>query len=225
MKFIKLFLFFTLFILTANLASAQYKSNFYVEGELLVKFKNGTASEFARTVNDQIGASVLEEFPDLKWQRIKLPEGLSIREATAHYENLAEVEYVQPNYYYRLLITPNDPQFPNNLYGLGKISAPSAWDLSTGSSNIVVADIDTGMRYTHEDLAANAWTNPSEAAGTTGVDDLTTITTALLTIFTAGIFSTTMPIRWTTRPASADTERTLPERSARSATTRKAWSA
>ncbi len=171
MKFIKLFLFFTLFTLTANTAFAQYKSNFYVEGELLVKFKNGTASQLARMANNQIGASVLEEFPDLKWQRVKLPENLSVRDAIAHYENLAEVEYVQPNFYYSLLATPNDPQFPANLYGLGKISAPSAWDLSTGSSNIVVADIDTGMRYTHEDLAANAWTNPGEIAGNNIDDD------------------------------------------------------
>ncbi|CAN5755481.1 S8 family serine peptidase [soil metagenome] len=172
MQFIKLFLFSALFALMVNTAFAQYKSNFYAEGELLVKFKNGTASQFARSANDQIGASVLEEFPDLKWQRVKLPAGLSVREAMAQYENLAEVEYVQPNFYYHLLATPNDPQYTNSaMYGLGKISAPQAWDLSTGSSNIVVADIDTGMRYTHEDLAANAWTNPGEIAGNNVDDD------------------------------------------------------
>ena len=42
--------------------------------------------------------------------------------------------------------------------------------MSTGSSSIVVADIDTGMRYTHEDLAANAWKNSGEITGN-GVDD------------------------------------------------------
>ena len=56
------------------------------------------------------------------------------------------------------------------MYGMGKISAPAAWDLSTGSSTVVVADIDTGMRYTHQDLASNAWINPARH-GTTGVDD------------------------------------------------------
>ena len=163
MKSIRSLLFLTVFVLTTNAAFAQYKSNFYVEGEVLVKFKNGTASQFARSANIQIGASVLEEFTDLKWQRVKLPAGLSVRDAITRYENFAEVEYVQPNFYYHLLATPNDSQYTNSaMYGLGKIGAPSAWDLSTGSSDIVVADIDTGMRYTHEDLAANAWKNTGE---------------------------------------------------------------
>src|SRR5690606_21994759 len=68
-------------------------------------------------------------------------------------------------------VTPNDPRFPDaGMYGLSKIGAPAAWDISTGSRDVVVANIDTGMRLTHEDLAANIWTNPGEIAGN-GVDD------------------------------------------------------
>jgi len=84
---------------------------------------------------------------------------------------MPDVEYAQPNFYYHLLATPNDPSFSSSgMYGLTKIGAPSAWDLSTGSSSVVVADIDTGMRYTHQDLAANAWINTGEIPGN-GVDD------------------------------------------------------
>ena len=75
---------------------------------------------------------------------------------------------------------PNDPSF-TRLYGLNNvgqtggtadadIDAPEAWDVTTGSSSIVVGVIDTGIDYTHPDLAANVWTNPGEVAGN-GVDD------------------------------------------------------
>lgn len=157
------------FFFGAHSAFAQYNSKLYADGELLVKFKNGTASAAAVEATANLGATVLEEFPDLGWQRVKLPGNLTNEAATANYADLAEVETVQPNYYYHLLATPNDTRF-SEMYGLQKISAPNAWDLSTGSAATIVADIDTGLRYTHEDLAANVWHNPGEIPGN-GVDD------------------------------------------------------
>lgn len=64
---------------------------------------------------------------------------------------------------------PSDPLY-NQLWGMSMIDAPEAWSLSTGSSSVVVAVIDTGVDYTHVDLAANMWTNPGEIAGN-GIDD------------------------------------------------------
>lgn len=75
--------------------------------------------------------------------------------------------------------TPNDPYYSSSgswgqtyqdLYGIHKINAAAAWDQTTGSSNIVVAVVDTGVDRNHEDLAANMWTNPGETPGN-GVDD------------------------------------------------------
>ena len=78
---------------------------------------------------------------------------------------------------------PNDALF-GQLWGMhntgqnfgmddADIDAPEAWELSTGSSDILVAVIDTGIDYTHPDLSDNIWINPGEAGvlSANGVDD------------------------------------------------------
>jgi len=163
------FYFALLFSLSSQSALAQKGEKSYVEGELLVKFKNGTASAKTRQANAEIGASVIEEFPDLGWQRVKIPANLSTNQTISLYKTNAEVETAQPNFYYHLLVAPNDTRF-SDLYGMEKISALEAWNLTTGSANTVVAIIDTGVNYNHEDLGANMWTNPGEI-NANGIDD------------------------------------------------------
>ncbi len=192
----------------------------FVQDEVLVKFRAEVSEAQTARLNSRLGAAKLENLGDLHWQRVRVPAGSTVEKTIEKYRTLAEVEDAQPNYYYSLLLTPNDPLFnpPNTMYGLTKISAPAAWDLTTGSSAVVVADIDTGIRYTHEDLVANVWTKSGRDRRTTA--SMTTAT-ALSTIITATIFATTIPIRGT----STATERTRPERSAPPATICSALSA
>lgn len=150
-------------------ASAQTRPEARVKGEILVKFRPGTSAEAARGMILKKGSVTLERFSGIGWVRLKLPKGRSIDQAIAEYKESGLVEAVQPNYYYHLLTTPNDPNF-GTMWGLTKISAPQAWDLATGSPTVVVADIDTGIKYDHPDLAANVWTNPGEINGN-GIDD------------------------------------------------------
>ncbi len=162
---------FVALLLTVT-AVASDKFNFgkgYIDDELLVKYTNGAMSEAAQTANLQVGASVVQNFPDLGWQLVRLPENLTVEQALTNYNSFAGVEAAQPNYIYRLAQTPNDPSY-GSLYGMTKIDAPAAWNTTTGSPSVVVADIDTGIRYTHEDLAANVWRNPGEIPGN-GIDD------------------------------------------------------
>lgn len=157
------------FLFTAQMVFAQDSAKTFVEGELLVKFKTGTNSDAAFRVNSEIGARVVEEFPALGWQRVKISDDLPVDRAVSLYRANAEVESAQPNFYYHLLSVPNDVRF-SEMYGLQRISAPAAWDLTTGSSETVVAVIDTGIAYNHSDLSANMWRNPGEINGN-GFDD------------------------------------------------------
>jgi subtilisin family serine protease len=161
-----------LFILIASVFTiAQEKPDVYVPNEVLVKLDSSVRSR--RSVEGLVneGASLLERLGDQGWQRFRVPDGMTVEDAVNEFKKYDGVLVVQPNFYYHLLATPNDPQFTSTgMYGLSRISAPAAWDLSTGSNSVVVADIDTGMRYTHQDLAANAWINTGEIAGN-GVDD------------------------------------------------------
>src|SRR5690606_17152006 len=77
--------------------------------------------------------------------------------------NSSEIEWVEPWYVYKISFEPNDPKFLDGTqWYLNKISAPQAWDISTGSQEIIVAVVDNGVDWDHPDLAANIWINPDE---------------------------------------------------------------
>jgi len=114
--------------------------------------------------------------------RVKLPAGKSVSEALA--ENWAgsdaRIRAVEPDYRLYADVIPNDPCFVD-LWGLhntgqtdgtadADVDAPEAWDITTGSSDIIIAVIDSGIDYLHDDLADNIWINEQEVPDN-GVDD------------------------------------------------------
>lgn len=81
-------------------------------------------------------------------------------------------QYAEPNFVLSKQAVPSDPLF-GNLWGLDNlddfdIDAPEAWDITTGSDEVVVGVIDSGVDYAHVDLADNIWVNPVECPG--GID-------------------------------------------------------
>ena len=152
----------------------------FKEGELLVKFKPSASNSHREKLHAKHGSRVVKEFKAKRINHIKLKPGLGVEEAVTLYSSETDVEYAEPNYFVTALNTPNDPSF-GALWGLqntgqtggtsgADISAPGAWDITTGSNDVVVAILDTGVDYTHLDLAANMWVNPGETAGN-GIDD------------------------------------------------------
>lgn len=79
----------------------------------------------------------------------------------------SEVEWAEPLYLREIVNTPNDPHFSTQ-YALKKVQAEAAWDISKGNSNIIIAIVDSGVDWTHEDLASNIWQNDDQI---NGVDD------------------------------------------------------
>ncbi|KAF0219218.1 MAG: peptidase S8/S53 subtilisin kexin [Geobacteraceae bacterium] len=142
----------------------------YREGELIVKYKDDVSEDGKVLSRHRHGSAKKRGFRDLRLEHVKLKQGQSVEEALKEYESDADVEYAEPDYVVETMNTPYDPQFPS-LWGLAKINAPAAWDTSTGSSNVVVAIIDTGVDHNHGDLKANLWVNTAEVNGQSGVDD------------------------------------------------------
>jgi subtilisin family serine protease len=82
------------------------------------------------------------------------------------------IVYAEPNGISEPTKIPNDPNF-EFLWGLQRIQCPLAWDIrsDTTSFPVVVAVVDTGVDYGHEDLSANMWKNPLEIPNNSRDDD------------------------------------------------------
>ena len=97
--------------------------------------------------------------------RLAAPSLDAVEKAVAYFTDAAaSIAYAEPDFIRHFSVIPNDSDY-GSLWGLSAISMPSAWDISTGSREVVVAVIDTGMDMDHPDLAANLWTNAVEIAG------------------------------------------------------------
>jgi subtilisin family serine protease len=175
-----------LFFFFAGLVSAAGAE--YREGYLLVRFNEQGVSAAANTTRQNIvntavpGATIKKMYslvPGLGV--VQLPSGTSVATAKSAMQSASGVQHTEPDYIWRVQAIPNDPSF-GQLWGMNNtgqtggtpdadIDAPEAWNLATGNRDVIVAVLDTGVDYTHPDLAANMWTNTAELNGQIGVDD------------------------------------------------------
>jgi thermitase len=151
--------------------------------EVLVKFKSGVSEETIERLTAQRHDRVEDRIENVAG--LEAIDDLDNDDAATvanEYSQLAEVEYAEPNFEIELdaaegplvPVLPHDPQF-NDQWALansgqrgGKegadISATLAWATTTGSDKVVVAVLDSGVDYTHEDLIGNMWLRPANIA-------------------------------------------------------------
>ncbi len=178
-----------LLIVPASVQAGQLRAGqTYVPREVIVKFKNGDRGAIAAFSQDgrvlpghQVPLSRLKARYGLEEGRpiesqghsepcYRLKTDRDIPALCAELNADPDVEYAQPNYIYRPCREPNDPEFPNQ-YAHQLIQMAQAWDITTGSRDVVIAVIGTGVDVNHPDLKANIWTNKKEIPGNHLDDD------------------------------------------------------
>src|SRR3989441_6224674 len=156
-----------------------------VAGEVLVKFRRSLASHERRQLDQQTDADRTDVIGRAGVWRIhskRYDTSTLLTFLRAH----PDVAYAEPNYIIQADAVPNDPWL-GQLWGVlnvgqtvgvpgtpgADIGASFAWDVSTGSRAQVVAVVDTGIDYTHSDLAANVWSAPESFTVTIGGQTIT----------------------------------------------------
>jgi len=161
----------------------------YVPGELLVRFAPKldatqlNIEEKSQILSCLTGVTIKHSFkivPGLVL--IKVPQHCKVEDAMKTLNRTNGIVHAHPNYKVRVAsIFPDDSNFNQQwaLHNTGQthpvdcggttsgtpdadIDAPQAWDIHTGSGDIIVAVLDSGVNYNHPDLAANMWINPGE---------------------------------------------------------------
>src|SRR4051812_32395270 len=154
---------------------------------VIVGFKAGVSPVGQADVLADAGAKPKRRYPQIRSALVSVGAQTTAR-ALRSLESDARVAYAEPNFTVYADAIPDDPFLPQ-LWGLNNtgqrvnwttgtpdadIDAPEAWSVSTGSPDVTVAVIDTGVDVSHPDLAPNVWVNAGEdCAGcrANGVDD------------------------------------------------------
>lgn len=163
--------------------------------QVLVRYKDGKAP-VGRAGVRAMGAGRLRSLHAIGVDVVNVPSGQSIDAFMAQLKRNPDVENVEPNGVMRAFAIPNDPSYGGQYYmGSSYINIEAAWDITMGTSSVVVAVLDTGVSST-TDMANQFWRNPSTST-------------------TSGLNGARMAIDWNNDGDTGDTDASYgPEQSA-----------
>lgn len=152
---------------------------------VIVEWAAGASPTDRRAAREEADVDYAHDLGSRRFQLVETEPGQAPREAVRELEADPAVVLAERDGYYGLDSLPNDPLFDQQWglqnTGLGiegftgagagdDINVLSAWERTVGTPSTVVADIDSGYRFEHPDLANVAWTNPGEIPEN-GLDD------------------------------------------------------
>src|SRR5262245_36455723 len=154
----------------------------YLNNRLLVKFGHRISPIVLAEIEKIIGAKRIYSYTLIEGLHLyQLEEHINVEDARQDFLDTGAVIYAEPDYMYRAQVIL-DPEYTRQwaLENTGQnggtpnadINAEKMWDLEMGKRNVVIGIIDTGLDYTHPDLAPNAWHNVREIPGNNKDDDL-----------------------------------------------------
>jgi Subtilase family len=154
-------------------------------GRVIVEYQPGASSGQRTAARDDADTTLVHTLGATRFQLVRAQPGQSVSDALATLRSDPSVKLAVPDGYSTLDAVPNDPLF-GQLWGLQNlgagiagfpgaiagddVDATAAWDRTVGTPSTVIADIDSGYRFSDPDLGPVAWTNPGEIAGN-GIDD------------------------------------------------------
>lgn len=139
-------------LLLLAFTSTAFAGSPFVKGELLVQHSAKATKANVDKAIQANGGSVLEELPQIRVKRIRVPEK-NFNNVKAALANNPNFTFVEENFFAQGMTVPNDPGFPSQWHH-AKIMSPSAWSLGVGSTSVPIAIIDSGVDPDHPDLMA-----------------------------------------------------------------------
>lgn len=125
----------------------------FAPDRILVKFEDGTSDTAMKQVHAKHpGCKCIGKIKLLNIEVVKVPNS-TVQRMIREYQKERVVEYAEPDYIVKVVETPNDTYFDRQ-WGMPKIQAPSAWDVTHGNSGMKIAILDTGIDRDHPDLGS-----------------------------------------------------------------------